>query len=110
MSISWIQPLDGTYRLPSPHPRQRVIIWVSKRKLSLCRSLATHVVAGAEAAVMGVDDVNALTLTLFATVVAIIVLGAVQDEREAALCHNRDGVVTTIEGQTACVKVLSMLH
>jgi membrane-associated phospholipid phosphatase len=46
----------------------------------------------------------------FATVVAIILLGAVQDEREAALCHDRDGVVTTIEGQTACVKVLSMLH
>lgn len=59
---------------------------------------------------MDVEDVNVLTLTLFATVVAIILLGAGHDEREVALCHDRDGIVITIEGQNACVKVLPMQH
>lgn len=59
---------------------------------------------------MNITTVNALTLALCAAVVAIILLGALQNEREAAVCRDRDGIVTTIEGQHACVKVLSMLR
>ena len=59
---------------------------------------------------MDVNDVDAMTLVLFAAVVAIIFLGVLQGEREATACRDLDGIVTTIEGQNACVKVLSMLH
>lgn len=59
---------------------------------------------------MNVSTVNALTLALCAAVVAIILLGALQNERDATVCRDREGIVTTIEGQSACVKILSMLH
>jgi hypothetical protein len=59
---------------------------------------------------MNANDLDAITLVLFAAVVAIIFLGALQGQRDAAVCRDQDGIVTTIEGQNACVKVLSMLH
>lgn len=54
--------------------------------------------------------VNGMTFALCAIVVLTILSEVRQASIEAAQCRDSGGIVITVEGQTACEKVLSTLH